>query len=240
MIRNWILQYNTRVCSLNHLIVKLGVQSVEELLEEINAKIPRKLFSNKFEKALYEICKAYWPRICGKFENCECFSPVEYMSVEKFKNDTFEMLQSALWKLHLGVFNQNDESVLQARLITLKEAYRLASKFQEVYIHSDYFGDTVRDMNLENIIPFNTKCEMFDGILLGEDQIWFVKRTGNTNHNWYIYFGDGGIPEEVKIDDGNFYILDDLGEILGKEYLQQIKSLIGKTELKYQKKELKI
>jgi hypothetical protein len=211
------------------------------LLDAIGAKLPHKLFPSDFnENTVSKVCKAYWDRVREKFELGSEFEgwfvPIRVMTVEEFKDETLGRIKAGLWKLKMNALSRDDESVIHARLITLKEAYRLASKFHEVYVHWDYWGYGIRDMCLANTITFDTKGEVFEWLLLGEDQVWFVKRSGNSNHTWYLYFGDGGIPEtldyrvDVKIDpDGNFYVfpLDDLGELLGQD-LEKIKALVGK------------
>jgi hypothetical protein len=241
MLRSWVSSNDCKSWALYQKVKNAGISSVDQLLDVIDARLPRKLFpSDLSENSVCQVCKAYWDRVRKKFgfePECEgWFTPIRVMTVDEFKTETLQLIKAGLWKLKLSSLNTDDESVIRARLITLKEATRLASKFREVYIHWDYFGREVRDMHLASVIPFNTKGEMFEWLLLGEDQVWYVRRSGNS-YRWYIYFGDGNVPEmldyrvDVKIDaDGNFYIftLDDLGELLGSSDLEKIRALVGK------------
>ena len=239
MIRAWIKNCDNNSWTLFYKVQDM-VNSTDGLLSMVNAQLPRELFQYDFgEYVVSMVCKAYWPRIREKLgpEYKDWYAPVQVMTIEKFKTETLKYIKAGLWKLKLGALSSDDESVIQARLITLKEAVRLASKFREVYVHWNYRGPDVRDMSLVNTAPFNTKGEQFQWLLLGEDQVWYVKRSGNKNYAWYIYFGDGGIPEvlDYKIDikadaSGTCYIfpLDDLGELLGQDHLDKIKALVGK------------
>jgi len=242
MLRSWTPSDSCQSWSLYQKIQGMGITTTDQLLDMINAQLPRELFPSDFgENAVSKICKAYWDRIRERFNlGSECegwFVPIKVMTVEEFKAETLGRIKAGLWKLKLGALSHDDESVIHARLTALKEVVRLAPKFHVVGVHWDYWGLNIRDICLASVVPFDTKGEVFERILLGEDQIWFVKRSGNSDHRWYIYFGDGGIPEvldyriEVKVDaSGNTYIfpLDDLGELLRQQDLEKIKALVGK------------
>jgi hypothetical protein len=239
MIRAWIKNCDNNSRTLFHKVQNM-VSSTDGLLSMVNAQLPRELFQYDFgEYVVNMVCKAYWPRIREKLgsEYKDWYAPFQVFTIEEFKNDTLRRIKNGLWKLKLDLLSSNDESIIQARLNALKEAHRLASKFKEVYIHLDYWGYNVQEMALVNTVPFNTKGEMFEKLLLGEDQVWYVKRSGNESYAWYISFGDGGIPEildykiDVKIDpDGTFYIfpLDDLSQLLGQQDFEKVKALVGK------------
>jgi hypothetical protein len=242
MLRAWLQSDDCQVWTLYQKIRDAGISSVDQLLGVISAQLPRRLFDDDLgESAVNRVCKAYWDRVCKKFELGSEYEnwyvSIRVMTINEFKVKTLERVKAGLWKLKLNALTRNDESVLRARLITLKEAVRLASKFKEVYVCGDHFGLDIRDICLASVVTFDTKGESFEWLLLGEDQIWCVRRSGNSDHRWYIYFGDGNVPEaldykvDVKIDpDGTFYIfpLDDISSLLGPQDLETIKALVGK------------
>jgi hypothetical protein len=242
MLKAWVQSDSCQSWSLYQKIQGMGISSVDQLLSAIGARLPRKLFDYDFDEyAVRTVCKSYWDRVREKFglgpEYGSWFTPIRGMSIDEFKTETLERIKAGLWKLKLNALSRNDESVLRARLITLKEATGLASKFKEVYVCGDHFGLDVRDVCLASIVPFDTKGESFEWLLLGEDQVWYVRRSGNSDHRWYIYFGDGDIPEvldykiEIKADaSGTVYIfpLDDISGLLGQQDFDKIKALVGK------------
>jgi hypothetical protein len=191
------------------------------------------------------VSEAYWPRILSQFkfepeyekEAPEWFKPVNVITLEEFKAETLNLVKAGLWKLKLGALSNDDESIIRARLAVLKEAYRLASKFAEVYVRETSVGRDIRDASVTLTVPFDTKGEKFERMLLGEDQIWFGKYVGAHGHSWFVIFGDGDVPEvldyrlEIKTDtSGTVYIfpLDDLNELIGQKDLEKIKALVGK------------
>jgi len=242
MLKAWTPSDSCQSWSLYQKIRDAGISSVNQLLDTINAKLPRKLFGNNNldESATRQICKAYWDRVREKFrfgsEYEGWFVPVQVVSIEEFKAKTLQLIGAGLWKLKLNMLSESDEGVIRARLTALKEAVRLASKFREVYICQSCYGLNIRDMRLADVVTFSTKGESFERLLLGEDQVWFVKHTRG-DYTWYVYFGDGNVPEtldyrvDVKVDSGgNFYIfpLDDLSELLDPQDFETIKALVGK------------
>jgi len=245
MIRAWTMTGKCRPYVLDYLFKNAGVTTTKDLLDRVDARLPSKLFDSKLEFAVREVAEAYWPRILAKFkfgpeyeeEVLGWFTSIRVSSLEKFKDETIELVKAGLWKLKIDSLSSDDESIIQARLITLKEAARLASKFKEVYVCEYKVGHRLRDRRVPFIVPFDTKGEQFQRLLLGEDQVWSIKESGNSSHTWYLIFGDGGIPEvldyklEIKADSGNIYIfpLDDISALIGQDQdLEKIKALVGK------------
>jgi hypothetical protein len=224
------------------MLVATGIKTVEELINIIDAKLPAKLFGSDYLDAhvVDRVCEAYWPRVLkllekySKIENW--YVPVDVLTIEQFKNETLDCIKAGVWKLKHDTLSSEDEGVIQYRLATLKEAIRLTSKFAEVYIRRDGIGREIQNMDLRHIVPFDTKGEKVERILLGEDQVWFIKSTYVRGYRRWIIFGDANIPKaldyevDIKYDkDGHFYIfaLDDLRELLGPE-VEKIKALVGK------------
>jgi hypothetical protein len=137
MIRAWTPSDDYRAWSLYQKVQGAGTSSVDQLLTMVDTKPSHKLFPHDFDGSVVnQVCKAYWDQVRKKFElgseYGSWFTPIQVMSIEEFKAETLQCIKAGLWKLKPDMLPCDDERMIRARLLALKEATRLASKFKEV------------------------------------------------------------------------------------------------------------
>ena len=179
----------------------------------------------------------YWPKVAKLLGlPLDSVGVIKYFTLAEFEKESIGMIKACLYKLKVsGEITSEDEMSVKNRLNVVREARRLQSKFKEIYI-VDYYsslGESIQSEDLKSIRLYDSKGESYSLIAFAEDKVFFGKEMKG---GWRIFFGDGNIPEEIKLDinvkfdeKGNFYVfpVNDISGLVGPENIRRIKALVS-------------